>query len=348
MPKVIVDKQLADTLKTMRQERSMPARQLAEEWGKSPSYVSKLENGTIKSIEQEELIQCLRIIVGNTLDDSYIDELFKTVSYKYSQKEIEDLLWLYNFESVYRRIPVPKDIVMDINMQMSKNSITLEQLIDKINGNEFLPAALNADKQSPTNIWIRYKDDSEEGTYIKMCLSIDKVQAILERKADISNYVTLLAVVLYLFRIIDYPYVDTLTTEQGDALNRKARKFLEEHKIYTLTRKKQLLEEAETEEQINEKLSKYDGDNRHIINAVIEGLVFYSDFDVASANEEISSFTKNLHWDSPFIMQIAGMPFYQLKDCSFRVKKQILAKIEGVFEEYMGMPEKERRMEEYK
>ena len=348
MPKVIVDKQLADTLKTMRQERNMPARQLAEKWGKSPSYVSKLENGNIKTIDQDELVQCLRIIVGNTADDSYIDELFKTVSYKFSPKELEELLWLYNFESVYRRIPVSEEIVEDINELLSEKGIALEQLVERINGNEFLPKALNSDENCPINIWIRYKDNTDEGTFIKMSLSIDSVRALLNRERITSNYITLQAIVLYLYRIIDYGNVELLTEHQKETLNRKVLRFLENHKIYTLAKKKQLVEEAETDEQLNEKLSKYDGENRHIINEVIDSLVFYSDYDVVSANEEISSFTKNLLWDSPFIMQIAGMPFYQLKNSSFRVKKQMLAKIQRVFEEFMEMPEKERRMEEYK
>lgn len=348
MPKVIVDKQLADTLKTMRQERNMPARQLAEEWGKSPSYISKLENGIIKTIDQDDLVQCLRIIVGNAADDSYIDELFKTVSYKFSPKELEELLWLYNFESVYRRIPVSEEIVEEINKLLSDNNIALEQLLDRINGNEFLPEALKTDDNCPLNVWIRYKDDADEGTFIKMSISIDSIRSLLDRKRRTSNYITLQAIVLYLYRIIDYPNVELLTEQQKNVLNGKVLKFLENHKIYTLAKKKRLVEEAENDEQINEKLSKYDGENRHIINEVIESLVFYSDYDVVSANEEISSFTENLLWDSPFIMQIAGMPFYQLKNCSFRVKKQMLAKIQGVFEEFMEMPEKERRMEEYK
>lgn len=348
MPKVIVDKQLAETLKTMRQERSLPARELADKWGKSPSYISKLENGVIKTIEQEELVQVLRLIVGSTEDDSFIEELFKTVSYKYTRQEIDEMLWFYNFESVYRRIPLPEEMVDDISEKMEEHCISSEQLVKFINSNAFLPDEIKNDDKYPFNIWINHKSsDNTEGTYIKMLVRLEKVNGILRHEIKKANYVTILSMVLYLFRILDFGNELVLTAEQNDLLGKKARNYLENYKIYTLARKKQLVEEAETEEQINEKLSKYDGDNRQIVGEVLDGLLFYSEFDVEIANEQISEFTKNLQWDSPFIMQIAGLPFNKLNDCSYRVKRQMLKRIREIFEEVADMPEKERRMEEY-
>ena len=344
MPKVVVDKQLSDTLKSMRLERKIQAKELAEKWGKTASYVSKLENGVVKSIEYRELITYLRIVVGKSSDE-YIDELVKTVNYKFSKADIDNLLWMDNFDTVFRRIPVPINYVSDINNLMTEKGITISQLVDQINSNEFMPKALRDDAKKPSNIW--FHDSS--GTYIKMSVNHSEMAQLLSGEKKKQNYVFLLATTLYLFRLIDYADTETffVSTEQYNELKKKATAYLENYKIYTSFRKITVISQANSPSEIEEKLSHHDNENMKIVRETYEGLVFYSEFDVASANILLKQFNANMQWDSPFIMEIAGMPFSELDNCSHRIKQDIINQIRKILDDALEIPENERRMEKY-
>ncbi len=345
MPKIIVDKKLADTLKSMRVERKMQAKTLADKWGKKAPYISKLENGLIKSIEVEDLIRCLQVIVGTDNRDEFIEELLKTVSFKFSKKEIEKLLWIDNFDTVYRRIPIPEGLVSDIVLRLQSHGISVSQLVDQINSNEFISESMREDAKLPLNEWF----NSTDRPCIKMRLAYSDVERILNRESKKANYVTLLAICLYLTRLIEYSQVDTygLSSEIYDKMNQQVTTYLESHRIYTLSRKVELIEQAESEEEIHARLSLHDQENIEIIQDAQQALVFYSNFDVATANETIQQFAQNMHWDSPFIMQIAGMPFSKLDQCSFYIKRNIIEQIRKILDDALKIPAEERRMERY-
>ena len=344
MPKVVVDKKLADTLKAMRLERNFPAKELAEKWGKTASYVSKLENGIVKSIDYQELIKCLRIIVGKSSDE-YIDELVKTVNYKFSTSEIKEFLWMDNFDMVFRRIPVSDDYISCIKNMMEENGITITRLVDQINTNEFLPIALREDEKKPTNIWLH----DAGGTYIKMSVDSSTLESMLSKKQKKQNYVFLLATTLYLFRLIDYASIETyaINSDQYAELHKKAKDFLETYKIYTSFRKQEVISQAHSSQEIEEKLSQHDKENLKIVQDVYAGIAFFSDFDVESANALLKQFNTNMQWDSPFIMAIAGMPFSELDNCSHRIKQDIINQIKKILDDALEIPENERRMEKY-
>lgn len=345
MPKIIIDKELADTLKSMRIERKMQAKTLADKWGKKPPYISKLENGLIKSIEVEDLIKCLQIIVGTDNHDEFIEELLKTVSFKFTKKEIDEMLWIDNFDTVYRRIPIPEGLVTDIVTRMQSHGISVSHLVDQINSNEFISESMREDTKLPYNEWF----NSSDRPCIKMKLTYSDVERILNRKSRKANYVTLLAICLYLTRLIEYPQESTysISFDVYYQMKQQVTSYLESHRIYTLSRKVELIKQAENEEEIHERLSLHDQENIEIIQDAHQALIFYSNYDVATANETIKQFAQNMHWDSPFIMQIAGMPFSELDQCSYHIKRTIIEQIRKILEDTMKIPADERRMERY-
>lgn len=345
MPKIVVDAKLAETLKSMRLERKIAAKDLAEKWEKSTSYVSKLENGNIKSIELKDLERCLEIIVGTSDSEKYLSEMVKTVTYKFSKEEIENFLWMDNFDKVYRRIPVSETFVNDITEKMQKHNISVERLVDQINTNEFMPQHLREKANIPINTWFHVS----EGTYIRMQVAYSDIESILSQKKKKSNYVKLFAMALYLDRLIDYGHVETyaVSEEEGKKLYNQATAYLEAFRIYTLTKKANLLEHASADNEYNERLSLYDRENFRVLRDAQEALAFYSDYDVSEANKLIKQFTDNMKWDSPFIMQIAGLPFYELEHCSFRIKKEMLDKIRRILDETLEIPDEKRRLEKY-
>ena len=61
MPRAIVTPSLAETLRSIRLQNKIQAKQLASHIGKSPAFVSKLENGSIQTIDTEELNSILQL-----------------------------------------------------------------------------------------------------------------------------------------------------------------------------------------------------------------------------------------------------------------------------------------------
>ena len=51
MPRAIVTPSLSETIRSIRQQNKILANKVAAYVGKSPAYISKLENGDIKTID---------------------------------------------------------------------------------------------------------------------------------------------------------------------------------------------------------------------------------------------------------------------------------------------------------
>lgn len=344
MAKIIVDQGLAETIRSIRTQNNIQAKDLASELGKSRSYVSKLENGGIATIDSDELFKCLKFISKETELDEILDRVFKTVSIIFTQKERERMLWLDNFDMVYRIIPIPKEYSKHYSEILKENDITVEELADAINQNIFIPREILKKPNIPIEQWF----GDGENTYIKMYITPQEIDDILTGRQEKSNYVRLLAIVLYTLRLTEYKETDVIDIIQSDEIRVRARDTLECYKIYTLLRKTEIVERAANAQEIYERLSKHDLDNVKIMNRFNPLLSLYSYYDIASANRLIDEFTKNMEWDAPFVMEIAGLPFYKLEHCSFRLKSELLEKIQNLLSEMLELPDEEKKREEYR
>ncbi len=342
MAKILVDQGLAETIKTIRVQNGVAAKDLAEKMKKSRSYVSKLEKGGIATIDSEDLITILKFISRNNQIDEIIDHIFKTVSIRYTKEEIDNMLWFDNFDKVYRRIPIPVDFAKTYSESLQQHGISVEKLTDEINKNIFIPKEIKKDEY-PNNTWFQYKD----GTYIFMNVSNDRIHEILDGKREKSNYVTLFAIALYYLRLTEYVNVDSFDVDIIQEMNEKAKESLAHFKIYTLAGKREMIEKAANSEEIINSLSLHDKTNIDVISRFNPLIQLYSDYDVVSANNLIGEFTKNLEWEAPYIMEIAGLPFYKLNHCSFRLKKKMLEDIKNILQKALDLPENEKKREEY-
>lgn len=343
MAKVIVDKGLAETIKSLRMQNGIAAKDLALTLDKSRSYVSKLENGEIASINSEDLIKGLRFISKESEIDDIIDKVLKTVSIRYTKDEIDRMLWIDNFDKVDRLIPIPDGFAQTYTEILQNNVISIERLVDEINSNLFIPHSILKKRGIPTGRWFKEGDS----VYIKMKVSFDDIYLILSGKKKKSNYVILLAIVLYSLRLTEYKDFHEFDHDTTIEILDKATTILENYKVYTLTKKVEIIETAVDTPEVIERLSKHDQDNVSVIGQFNPLLHLYSYYDVASANRLISEFTKNMEWEAPFIMEIAGLPFYELGQCSYRIKKELLEEIRSLLREKCALPEAEKKKEKY-
>ena len=349
MAKVLITEELTHLLKSLRVENNITAKSLAAHINKSISYVTKLEKGEIQSIHGDALFIILKFLLGNEDNpDDIIESVFRSLKYKYTTKEIESQLWFHNFDTVIRTIPVPETFCIDTLDMLSVNNISIDYLVDEINENIFIPDKSFCDlKTYPINMWFECKINGVSDSYILMNLEKPYVHSILNRKTSETNYVTLYAIILYTLKIVNYPdskQVDKSTTQE---LQELAQAYLQRYKILTLTEKQRRIEGALTKAEREMQLSSFDVENLDELGKLVENLSMYSEFNIKSANKNISSLNKNMDWDAPFIMKVAAIAFRELEPCSVSIKLSIIEEIEQIIKKYKDISPEKRIVEEY-
>ena len=243
---VVFTPELADTIKSIRKENKVASKDVAAAIGRSASYISKLEANEIKSIAVDEFQKILELII---VDEDSVDErhekLLTTYSIKYSKAEKEEQLWFLNIDSVWRRIPIPESLIVEISQLLNEVQVSIEQLVDRINANEELAPELKHGK-TPVNEWFMDGD----GTAIKMSLSLEEVVRILTNEQNTCNYITILAIVHYALKYKQFGDEPVCNDNDLIALGDDCDAFLERHKFYTIARKMQLLANAHSQRQL--------------------------------------------------------------------------------------------------
>ena len=137
MSKVQLTRQIADTLRDLRLQNKIASKRIAAEINRSPSYISKIESGTIKSISSDELdvILCILFPACSSKEERF-DSLLKVQIDKYDYKIREEDVWFCNLDTVYSLLPLPKSLITEINEIMDVNHVSVDTLVRKINLNE--------------------------------------------------------------------------------------------------------------------------------------------------------------------------------------------------------------------
>ena len=207
MAKYDVTSELASVIKSTRIANNVTAKSIAEHVGKSQSYISKLEKGDIKSIEQSELISIFRFILGS--EEAFQDFLNKSLSkiissvaLRYNDDEINEQFWYLNFDQVLRLIPIPEKMIDDLSEKIKDNNISIEYLCERINGNESISPEVADLDSYPYNTWFPLVEDGEiKSRSIKMKVSKSEIYDILNKDKLSTNYVTMLSIVYYIIII---------------------------------------------------------------------------------------------------------------------------------------------------
>lgn len=348
MAKYDVTPELAETIKSVRIQNHVTAKSVAEHIGKSQSYMSKLEKGDIKSIQEEELTRILRFIFGS--DESFqdflnstLDKLLDTLELRYSNKEIDEQLWFYNYDTVLRYIPIPDSMVDDINSRMFSLQISSSEICDRINSNEDISPEVKNTDQYPFNEWQAFVVDHQvRFHFIKMMVSNTEIEQILTRECTRCNYVTLLSLVYYLLKI-----EKKVSVPEDDSLMREAHDYLNSYKFYSLAEKYKLSQQAKTDAELDNLMSTFDKTNSALMNEVITAFSVFSDLDIAKMNKYLEAFVNNLKWDNSFMMTLLGTSFFDLESISYTAKKQMLTEIQAITEKYKELPDVQRQLELY-
>lgn len=348
MARVFVTKELSESIKSMRLQNKIAAKNLAEYIGKSPSFITKFEKGDINTIEEDELNAIFKFISNEDSSfDEIIEKIYSTLRFKYSHKEIEEQIWFANYDTVKRKIPIPNELIDEINNRMKFANITPEYLLSRINANESLTEEENNNLTIPYNTWWAKDKDSAQIQIIKIYFNINDLIDILNKKLDVSPYIFMLSIAFYLIKIETYKDQVIISEDENIELMKKASSLLNGYKYYSLAVKGNLISEVKSKEEQYELLSNFDKDNIVIVNNIIKKIKFLSDSNIKSTNNYLKQFDINLEWDMGFMIKLVSFQFESLGKLSYSQRKELLEKIDLLINEYKNVPEDRKRIETY-
>ena len=275
-------------------------------------------------------------------------KILDTLELRFTDEEIAEQIWFDNYDTVFRIIPIPCDIVDDIRKRMDANNITIDNLCENINANADLSPEINKNNKYPFNEWqARVVDHKIKSCFIKMKVDADKIQKILIGEKTSTNYVTMLAVIYHIIRFEKPIEKSEDKDEYSYKLMEEAKLYLNQHKFFSLVEKKKLAQQVHTKQEYEAISTTFDKKNVELVNKILQILRVLSDMNIEKTNEYLSSFMSNLKWDSGFMMRLISLPFSEIEDVSFTIKKELMKKIEDDIEQTKQVPDEQKKVENY-
>lgn len=347
VPRAIVTPELAETLRSVRLNNKIQVKKLAEHINKSSAFISKLESGNIQTIDTEDLYKILQYICNESNAAELANHIYQSLKIKYSAKEIEEQLWFVNFETVECLLPLPADLIDQLNARIKSLGISRQYLCSRINANEALTQEEVNDDSIVPNQWYHQKYAEGNAQSIKISMSEEHLCALLDKKHDIAPYVFIFVIMFYLLKIEKYGEIVSLSIEENTNLMEQATKELNHHKFYSISEKNRLLSERQTTEEVQDLLTSFDHDNIEIIGEILSGFQFASNHNIKTTNEQLKQFDQNMRWDLGFMLRVISLEFTLLAKTSVSNRKNLLQEINSLIIKYSNLPEAQNRIEEY-
>jgi transcriptional regulator with XRE-family HTH domain len=350
MQKIEVTDDIANRLKTIRMKNSIKSKELAEHIEKSAAYITKLEKAEIKNIDKELLKKIINYITSS--EDGF-EKFFEDYIIEIPANEIDSDIWMMNFDSLERKIPVPKALVNYINEELGRLNVTTTALINYINENEdlnsdfFSKHNLNRNDYE-LNIWHKYATIEDEqhrvAFFILLNLNVEQLDKILSFELDSCNHMILFAVVYHLLK-----YDNKLNGQpsDNDTLQSKAINILQQFKFYSLSDRSKLSKQAKTKDEFESLLNDFDKDNMEHITNFLNCVNFLSDYDIKYANEKLKGIVENLEMDCSFALSFMAISLSTLSDINVTQRKKFLDSVRNLINQFNSTNKSESQIELY-
>ena len=333
MAKIIVSQVLADAIKMLRTQKGIKSKELAKEIGRTAGYISKLEKGVIKTIDLELVDTIFSFLIGDNYKDTESwEKIYTSLQIKYTKSDIEEEIWFMNFDTVYRYLPIPEAIIDYVNEKINSLSLTREELLRLINQNAELDSEELNDKSIIENVWYQSKDG--KGAAIKMNLKEEIFNGILNKKILSTSYINLFCMVYNILKFEKIKSGIILGEFEHAKLKRETTDILNAYKFYSISERENLINAAQSKEEIQSLLSTFDTNNAKLINDIINDFKLVSDMNVRITNERLADFLKNLDSDLWFILKIISLKFYLLESIEIEKKKEFIKDLEELISKY--------------
>lgn len=335
-----VTPELALLLKTLRAQSDLPAKRVAELLGKSPSYVSKLENGEVKTIRRDVLVRVLEIVAGGALYETALPTAMRALAAFMEPSRLIDQAWLLRLDVVEREVAIPPEMARDMIANMKRVHATPEDLVRLANRN------LDTDLTSsfPPNEVVVVDYGGTSRLSVRVDLGEGQVARAFSDRGAHLPYLGVNCLVFAMFRLLRHPDLEgKMPPGQAAEVLRSTASYLDRWGIHSLTGFSHLISSDEFIAR-QEPLSRSGSRVVELIAEALDEAVGHDGLAVAS---QLDAFLRTLRWDPAFALKLMGMPFSELGEMGFRAKSRMLDEIGAVLERYDELPDIDKRFEEY-
>lgn len=338
--KFSVTPELALLLKTMRAQSGLSAKSLAERIGRSPSYVSKLENGEVKSVEKGLLIDVVTTLSDGGLFETALPAAMRVLESFMEPSRLTSQAWLLQLDVVERQVSIPAAMAADLQAHLDDAGLDVPGLVRFVNAN--IETGLGAG--FPANQIAAIDYEGQPRLAVRVSLDEASVACALRSEDTTLSYLAVDNIVFSLFRLAMFPdTVGKMPPEQAVPVLRRTASYMEQWGIHSLTGFSHLVSSDEFVAR-QEPLAR---SKPHVIDRIAEALEEVAQHDALNAANQLNTFYETLQWDPAFALKLMGIPFSDLGDAGFRTKRQLLGEVQGILDRYEQLPDLEKRLEEY-
>lgn len=331
--KVIITELLQNTIKNLRKEYNMRGDDLSRLLDKGASYISQVENGKIKEIEFDLLVNIFQRIVNlsdmsfNNYMMNYMNNLLQNITKESLAKEN----WIHLFIMQEFQHPITDNIIAIIDKNLNDYNCSPKDLIDKIEYN-CNRGFRHEHKYEPNKLYVNVNSSSlkYDNTDYSLYLDIeyrfppDFVTKILNKEILTISYINLYGIMLnvFLLKNDDDMHGAIVTTE----------KFLSDNSFFTSM---ELYDKFHSEQNDNPEISdnnlfshyddlvvnykkKFDRLKNDVLKEIDYALDQYYEHGIEANNlYKMEEMLKNMNTNTTYadlglIMAILSSPIYEI------------------------------------
>ena len=334
MPKIVVTDSLAETLKMLRTQNSVKSKDLAEYIGKTPGYITKLEKKEIKNIELETVERIFEFLLGDSYKSTETwERIYASLQINYSKKDIDQEIWFCNYDTVYRHLPIPAELISFINDKLSELNLSRDMLLARINANESLSQEDIEDESLGFNIWYPCKNDGSSS--IKIKLSIEKLNDILDGVTQSECYIFIFCILFYTFKFEVYNNIVEISDIEYREIYDKTTEVLNSYKFYSIPEREEILSKASSREEVEKLLTSFDNENFKLIQSILSKFKIASDLNIRTTNERLAQFSSNLNANLWFTLKLSSLNYQALAELDIAQRKKFIKDVENLINSYV-------------
>ena len=336
-----VTPELASVLKAARAQYGVSSKDVAEHLKRSPSYLSKLESGGVRTIEAETLRDMLTFIGGGA--DFYrevLPYLGRLLRASVGQRRLMNQVWFLQFDVVERPVDVPGAMAADLRRMLDDLGASTADVCALINAN--IDSELTAAYPSNQVLSVEY----ESGSRLLIRSEYDEtaVQKVFSGEEPQPPYILVHTIVHALFRMQRFPgATEKLPPQSAVALLIATAEYMEKWNIHSLSGFSHYL----TSDEFVQGQLPLVGDEPGVVGRINAQLAAVLKNDSLNALGAINTFQRTWEWDPGFALKILELPFSDLGQMSYTNKAKLLAELQAVLARYEALDEFERRLEAY-
>lgn len=336
--------ELSQLIKILRTQNNIPSKSLAQHIGRSPSYITKMENGSVKMIKSEVLYAVFDALCpgGQFFPDKF-DTVVKALSQIADPDRFFQQKWMLQMDVFDRPVNMPEEMAEDIRGRLKKAGLSIRELADIMNANKDLYGA----RDLPVNEIVLMGSEDGSVFRIRFFIDPDKLEKILRSLDMRTNYETCYNVSFTMKKLEKYGDVGHLDPDEAREVLTETESYMASHGLYSMSKYGQVLASSEFQSRQRLLLDTFRTASSNSISGIIDIFNEVAEIDKAMAAKSIDRMKDNMEWDPGFMLSLISIRFSDLKELSYSNRKDLLEEMRSVYKKYLDMPEAEKKLERY-